>query len=815
MQQPSSKRRLGRIVRQVFGSIFPMSSPVARPAKCRRKVTLALESLESRLVPDGMPVATDFSLSLHMGATESGMMLGGGVLGDNGQYVYGSIVSQPSHGSIAYYTDWSFSYTANTPYCGPDSFQFKLVTPDGSYASDPATCSISVTDTAPTTSGQSINVPSGGTSDAIGLMTGASDPDNDPMTASIITGPQHGSLSSSGGPYYYTPGDHYAGSDSFTYSVTDGALSTSATATINVVPAVTLTNPGAQMNLNHDSVSLGVTATDTGPGVTYMANGLPAGLSINASTGAITGTISNTADTNSPYSVTVTATDTAVSSVSDSKTFSWEVDPQLVVLAQASQENVVGDTVSVGLYYWNTDSTALSFTATGLPDGLNIDSSSGTISGTINATAAADSPYSVAVTGLDDADGVSGTASFDWTVAEPSVTVVGPGDGSSVDGAVIAFQIGAETTGHGTLSYSAAGLPSGLSINSSTGAIAGTIGNDADASSPYSVTLTATDSVAGVSGTASFTWTISSLVLNPPASQQSLLGASVSVAAPAAYSGAGTLTYSSSGLPSGLSIDSATGVISGTIAQGDEVNSPYAVTVTATDGTASASASFSWQVAALFLSNPGDQDYADGATVSITPTVTAPSGHVVTFSALGLPPGASINADTGAISGTLADDADTNGPSSITITASDTSAGTSTSQTFSMNPYSVSSAPSFPSPTAPQFPFPPNPQDEIEVVKKAIASVQNDLVGIKLQINQMLGIAGGLAIDIGQDIADYAANPGNRAAALGNLGVHVPRFVIALNLLVDRTALKAEGDALLESLQFQLSLLENPDAPWC
>ncbi|MGD0607248.1 MAG: cellulose binding domain-containing protein, partial [Streptosporangiaceae bacterium] len=56
-----------------------------------------------------------------------------------------------------------------------------------------------------------------------------------------------------------------------------------------------------------------------------------------------------------------------------------------------------------------------------------------------------------------------------------------------------------------TLAYTAAGLPAGLSISSSTGLISGTP-TTAGASS---VTVTATDGT-GAKGTAAFTWTISS-----------------------------------------------------------------------------------------------------------------------------------------------------------------------------------------------------------------------------------------------------------------------------------------------------------------
>ncbi|PBC94442.1 griselysin [Streptomyces sp. Ag82_O1-15] len=92
-------------------------------------------------------------------------------------------------------------------------------------------------------------------------------------------------------------------------------------------------------------------------------------------------------------------------------------------------------------------------------------------------------------------------------VTPPSsgVTVTNPGSQSSTVGTAVSLQISASSTNTGTLSYAATGLPTGLSINSSTGAITGT----PTTAGTYSSTVTVTDST-GATGTASFTWTVSS-----------------------------------------------------------------------------------------------------------------------------------------------------------------------------------------------------------------------------------------------------------------------------------------------------------------
>ncbi|MGY5049695.1 M4 family metallopeptidase [Streptomyces sp. 900105755] len=91
------------------------------------------------------------------------------------------------------------------------------------------------------------------------------------------------------------------------------------------------------------------------------------------------------------------------------------------------------------------------------------------------------------------------------TVPTSGVTVTNPGSQSSTVGTAVSLQISASSTNSGSLSYAATGLPTGLSINSSTGAVTGT----PTTAGTYSTTVTVTDST-GATGTASFTWTVSS-----------------------------------------------------------------------------------------------------------------------------------------------------------------------------------------------------------------------------------------------------------------------------------------------------------------
>ncbi|MFD5819491.1 putative Ig domain-containing protein [Streptomyces sp. NPDC127038] len=116
--------------------------------------------------------------------------------------------------------------------------------------------------------------------------------------------------------------------------------------------------------------------------------------------------------------------------------------------------------------------------------------------------------FCTAGTGYDGPTGwgtPNGTAAFtSGTSTGNTVTVTNPGSQSTATGSAASLQISASDSAGATLTYSATGLPTGLSISSSTGLISGT----ASTAGTYAVTVTAKDST-GASGSASFTWTVS------------------------------------------------------------------------------------------------------------------------------------------------------------------------------------------------------------------------------------------------------------------------------------------------------------------
>ncbi|MGF1430528.1 putative Ig domain-containing protein [Kitasatospora sp. LaBMicrA B282] len=174
-----------------------------------------------------------------------------------------------------------------------------------------------------------------------------------------------------------------------------------------------------------------------------------------------------------------------------------------------------------------------------------------------------------------------------------TVTVTNPGNQSGKVGTAASLQISASDSASGqSLTYSATGLPAGLSISSS-GLISGT----PSTAGTSSVSVTATDTT-DASGSTSFSWTVAgntgnTVTVTNPGSQSGTVGTAASLQISASDSASGqSLTYSATGLPAGLSISSS-GLISGT----PTTAGTSSVTVTAKDSTgASGSAGFSWTV---------------------------------------------------------------------------------------------------------------------------------------------------------------------------------------------------------------------------
>jgi len=154
--------------------------------------------------------------------------------------IFAMLESQPLHGSVALGTDGAFVYQPDHHFTGIDTFTYRAS--DGNSDSNVATVRITVAgsqspnapvavaDTYATPVGQTLNVV------ASGVLSNDSDEDNDQLSALLVDGTTHGSLSlAEDGGFIYAPDAGYQGNDSFTYQATDGTWNSNiATVTITV-----------------------------------------------------------------------------------------------------------------------------------------------------------------------------------------------------------------------------------------------------------------------------------------------------------------------------------------------------------------------------------------------------------------------------------------------------------------------------------------------------------------------------------------------------------------------------------------------------
>jgi VCBS repeat-containing protein len=150
-------------------------------------------------------------------------------------------VSGPAHGAIQFNTTTgSYTYTPALNYNGADAFTFQAS--DGQALSNVATVSITVTpvNDPPVAGNDSYSVNTGSviTISRPGVLANDTDVDGDPLTAVLVTGPAHGTLTlNSDGSFVYAPSAGYSGIDTFTYKANDGqADSNVATVSITVNP---------------------------------------------------------------------------------------------------------------------------------------------------------------------------------------------------------------------------------------------------------------------------------------------------------------------------------------------------------------------------------------------------------------------------------------------------------------------------------------------------------------------------------------------------------------------------------------------------
>ncbi|WP_306224535.1 Ig-like domain-containing protein [Bosea beijingensis] len=453
----------------------------------------------------------------------------------NGSPITVGVPVTVAEGSVTLNANGTLTFLPNANFNGATSFTYTISDGQGGTATATVAVTVAGENDAPISSNGSLTT----NEDTVfsGTLPTATDADNDPVTYSAgTTVPAHGTVTiAANGSYTYTPAANFAGSDTFSFVVSDGfGGQNEYYVTVTVLPVNDAPGAGTIPALSQaeaTAVDLNISGYFSdldGDTLSYSAGGtLPPGLTLNSATGVISGTIANDASlggTGGAYTVVITASDGQGGSVQSSFTFTV-INP--APIANNDTVNATEDTPAVFNVITGVGTVSGAAGADSDPDGdtlqlVSASAGNGTVSfqpnGTITYTPSANfNGADTIVYTISDGQGGTATATVTITVGavnDPPVATpivdrtVYDGDTISLDAS--AFFSDADGDG---LSYTVTGLPPGLSYDPATGLIGGRILPDASGSTgsaTFTVQVTASDGSA--SAATSFVYT----VLNRP-----------------------------------------------------------------------------------------------------------------------------------------------------------------------------------------------------------------------------------------------------------------------------------------------------------
>jgi outer membrane autotransporter protein len=499
------------------------------------------------------------------------------------------------------------------------TFNFAVTATDsstgsGPYSSAPRGYTLQIINTPPVANPLSASVAYNSSANPITLNISG----GVPSSVAVGTAPLHGSANASGTSITYQPTAGYSGPDSFTYTATNTA-GTSSPATVSVTvgnPTITVTAGGpmsAQVGASYSQTFTwnGGTAPYSG----FTVTGLPAGLSVGGTT-ATSVTVSGTVSAAGSFSLVATATDssTGTGPFTTGQGFTLTVGAPTLSMTPAPGNLPMNYGTATTINFASSGGTApysYALAAGSLPAGVSFNSA-----GVLSGTPTAPGNYNIAVRAADSSTGAGAPfalqQNYTIVVGLPTISIDPPSLPSGSAGVAYNAQL-SSSGGIAPYSYTllSGALPTGVSFTS-----AGTLSGIPRSDGNFSITLGATDSN-GQTASRVYTFTITpaTVVLAPAP----LAGGAVGTAYSQSLSSSGGIapyTYAivSGALPPGIAFSSA-GVFSGTPVTAGS----YTVVVRSTDD-AGYNATQSYTIV-----------IANAVPVAVDDSATTPSQQAVTI----------------------------------------------------------------------------------------------------------------------------------------------------------------------------------------
>lgn len=390
-------------------------------------------------------------------------------------------------------------------------------------------------------------------------------------------------------------------------------------------------------------------AVPSGTAVSFLVTNLPAWASFSAATGAISGT--PTSQDRGVYADIDISINDGASQVA-MPPFTITVVAPLSISGTPAATAVVGSEYQFQPVTSAAPGTALRYSGQNLPGWATLDRSTGTLTGTPNATGT----FSNITISVTDGVQVSTLAAFTITVsgsasANSPPSIFGQPAAGVLVGSVYSFTPSASDPNGRALSFSVANLPSWASFNTRNGQLSGAP-SLAQVGTYPNVVITVSNGSQSASLAAFTIRVVQPLSISGSPATQVASGEGYGFQPQSDAPKGMTLTFTIKNRPSWASFSSATGALTGT-PQAVQGGTYSGIVISVSDGvqTVSLPAFTIHVLAPLAIGGTPASQVVAGQNYSFQPSTNAPSGTSLAFKITNKPAWASFNAASGALTG--------------------------------------------------------------------------------------------------------------------------------------------------------------------